>query len=103
MNNTFLTAANAFTVGSTEIFESTFLKDGILWDMTGATVRLKFADPNGAISIFAAFNTYLGGAQVSWTVPNIPGRWIRAWDITDSAGIRQVSKPMPFDVISSPI
>jgi hypothetical protein len=103
LNNILLSSANQFTVGSTELFELSVTKDGIIWDLTGGTILFKLIDPNSNLIVVSASPTYNGGAQAQWTVPNRPGNWICAWDITDANGVRQISRPIYFIVTSSPI
>jgi hypothetical protein len=102
MNNTLLTSTDLLTVGSTEVFEASVTLNGLLWDLTGANVRLLLVDPNGIVTTLTGTG-YLGGAQVSWTVPNTPGNWVRAWDITDVNGYKQTSLQINFSVVRSPI
>ena len=103
-NNAFSTTGlRTLTVNSIETFEVAPLLNLLPWNMTGGTATLKFTDPNGNNSSVAGTIGPTGyTATATWTVPNTPGLWTRAWDITDAAGIRQVMLPTAFEVVSSP-
>ena len=71
------------------------------WDLTGGSAFLLMTNPIGASFIYTA--TIIGfGASVNWTVLAPIGTWLRAWKVTDAAGIIQISRPFVFTVISSP-
>jgi len=102
MNETFATTGlEAMTVGSTKIFQVQPWLNGLPWDLTGGSARLVLSDPDGINTTLTA-SIVNGGAQVSWTVPLPAGSWLRAWDLTDASGRRQISLPIAFTVVSSP-
>ncbi len=89
------------TIGSVESFEQQANLNSLPWDLTAGTVSLLMTDPNGTSYSYPA--TISGGcSQVTWTVVGPVGVWLRAWSTTDSNGIKQVSRPIPFIVASSP-
>jgi hypothetical protein len=100
--NQILSLTTQLTVGSNEIFQLAAFKNGLLWDLTGATILLKMVRPDEVEFSLSPASVYDGGAKVNWTVLDVPGTWIRAWDVTDSGGVRQVSNPITFTVVSSP-
>lgn len=102
MNNALVTTGlQPLCVNSTETFQFQGMLDGLPWDLTSGSATLKLTDPNGNNSSITA--TISGGcAFANWTVVGPAGNWLRAWDIVDATGIRQVSRPIIFAVISSP-
>lgn len=98
------------TTGSTEAFltglapdgTNNLLLNGSPWVLSSASVA--FVDPDGNASAVVATGTN-GGLTwtAAWPVPNTPGDWQRAWRCLDSAGNLQVSQPLPFKVIASPV
>ena len=102
MNNALVTTGiEPLTIGSTEVYVAKPYKGGVPWDLTGGTALLLFTDPNGVTSTLTA-TIASGVASVGWTVVAPIGTWLRAWKLTDAAGIVQVSQPIVFRVISSP-
>lgn len=88
-------------VGSVEVFQLQAFADVLPWNLAGGTVTLNLIDPNGAVYSYPA--TISGGSvRVTWTVLNVTGTWRRSWTITDSSGVHQVSRPIVFEVQSSP-
>jgi hypothetical protein len=82
--------------------------DNLPWNIAAGVVKLLMTDPNGVNTVIGAV---LGPADIlgniytavaSWVVIGPVGAWVRAWDVTDQNGIRQVSRPIVFNVISSP-
>ncbi len=103
MNNSInTTGLIPITVRSTEKFELSAFLNGQQWVLTGGTVNLLLSDPSGNLTTISATPSGVS-ASALWTVPNTPGAWLRAWDVTDASGIRQVSRAIPFTVISSPV
>ena len=89
------------TVNSVDRFELSGFLNGIPWVLTGGTVNLLLVDSLGGTYTFPA--TIAGGtASYTWTVTTPVGLWYRAWDVTDQNGLRQVTRPIPFDVVTSP-
>jgi hypothetical protein len=90
------------TIGSTQTFQCDPLLNGLPWDLSNGSALLILADPSGNETIITA--TVIGvGATASWTVVGPAGTWVRAWQLTDSTGLIQVSQPIPFAVVSSPV
>ncbi len=90
------------TVSSIELFVLQADLDGLPWNFVGGTVNLLFTDPNGNNSSVSATIGADGVPRASWTVPNVVGNWTRAWQCLDSLGVFQVSRPITFNVVSSP-
>jgi len=102
MNSSLVTTGpEEFTVGSTELMQSKAFKGGLLWNLVGGSARLLMTDPDGTDYDLAA-TPQNGGASVGWTVPNVPGTWVRAWKLIDSTGVIQISVPITFRVVLSP-
>jgi hypothetical protein len=102
MNSTLVTTGLVpLTIGSLETFVLQAFNNGLPWDLTGGSATVLMADPQGGSHSYTAA---ISGstARISWTVLPIPGDWRRCWDVTDGSGTRQVSRPIPFTVISSP-
>ena len=91
------------TLGSTYTFKLSVTKDGVIWNLVGATVNLILANPSGIKTTIPAGGPYNGGASANWTAAGLTGEWLRAWDVTDAGGVRVISDPIGFNVISSPI
>ena len=89
------------TVNSIELFQHQGILNGQVWDLTGGSATLRMADPDGTTYAYAC-TIASGNAFYTWTVLNVPGTWVRAWDVTDAQGRRQVSRPLVFEVIASP-
>ncbi len=99
------TGLTPLTINSNETFQLQPFANGLVWDLTGGAATLRMVDPNGVTYSYVA--PIVGppggaGAQYTWTVLSPAGDWKRAWDITNAAGTRQVTRPIPFTVISSP-
>lgn len=89
-------------LGSQETFELRPILGGLPWLLQGGTVTLSLADPQGNVTVIAAtVGAY--NALAPWTVAGLVGGWTRAWTVTDSTGLKQVSRPIAFDVLSSPV
>jgi hypothetical protein len=102
--NQLIYSEEIFTIGSSEIFQLRAYKDGLLWDLTGASIVLKIAKPDGTIINLSPLSVYNGGATVGWTVIGPASKdWYAAWDITDAQGVRQISPPIRLTIESSPI
>jgi hypothetical protein len=75
-------------------------KDGVAWDLTGATVTLTFHKPNGGTFERAAAVAG-GGATASYTTTtgdlDAAGLWVRVWRVVSGA-IDLRSVPQFFDV-----
>lgn len=113
------TGTRPFTVGSIEVFQEgfnpttgqyTLTLNGQPWNLAGGSATLNFMDPNGNMTSYAATITNGGlTASVTWTVPaptpslNTLGPWARSWKFIDATGITQVSQPLQFAVIASPM
>lgn len=99
-----------YVVGNTHMFLLTALKDGVIWDLTLATVTLDFVRPpdaNGNRSSFTVNATVISGpagtAQFT-TLPNptptlnVSGMWERWWHVV-VGGIDMRYGPLRFDVV----
>ncbi len=95
------TGPTRYFVGSSIQFQLDAELNQLPWDLTGGSGSLKMTAPDASTVTISA--TIQGrGAVAAWTVSNIPGVWVRAWDVTDSTGVRQVSEPITFEVVVSP-
>lgn len=98
------TGQTPLTIGSIETFQASAFKNGLPWDLTGGVVNLILEDPSGSQTTISG--TISGnGATATWTVTgpeNTSSGWRRAWSITDAAGVKQISRPISFNVIASP-
>lgn len=76
------------TKGSTHRFQLTATKDGVVWDLTGATVTLYLIDTAGVQTNYTATisDPTAGVAyyDVSTSVLNQSGQWARAWRVVQS-------------------
>ncbi len=76
-------------VGDDHDFGVAVEKDGVVWDITGASVKLYLRDPSGnwSTAYTATVSDGPGGLahyQVDETVLDEVGYWIRQWEITKS-------------------
>lgn len=89
------------TIGSTKTFLYQGYLGGVPWNLAGGSGSLKMVDPNGVAYSYPV-QIAGGDAFVVWTVLPPGGTWLRAWDVTDANGVRDVSPPIAFAVASSP-
>jgi hypothetical protein len=95
------TGLEPLTIGSSRTFELLILRDGVFWNLTGGSGHLLMTAPDGSsLSLPVVIQNSV--AVVNWTVVGPVGAWKRAWDVTDATGVREVTQPVAFDVISSP-
>ena len=98
------TGLRPLTINSTELFECSPWLNGQPWSLSGGSAILKLADPSGNLTTIPGTLLAGGyGATAPWTVIGPIGQWARAWVLTDGLGIIQVSEPISFEVVSSPI
>ena len=104
MNNTLVTTGLIpLTIGSTETFQLSPFLNGLPWPLLGGTINLLLTDPQGNNYNFPAGVLGTGyGASFTWLVAPPTGTWTRAWKVVDANGVIQVSRPIVFNVISSP-
>lgn len=101
--------ANSLVVGSTYRFtpneDGGITKDGDVWDLSSATVKIYFRRPDG--TSFSATATVssgpLGLAYYDCSTDDLDtaGEWTRTWEVTDGAVVQRLG-PIPFAVIDSP-
>lgn len=89
-------------VGNTQDFTLYAKKDGVVWDITGATVLLSLRKPDGTIlgPFTAIISNGPGGIahyQVDNTVLDIEGDWSREWKVSKS-GVEIRTKIINFTV-----
>lgn len=89
-------------VGNTHNFKLTAKKDGVIWDISGATITLSLRKPDGTIlSPFSASITNgplgLANYQVADTVLDTAGDWARQWKV-EKSGVELKTKIIPFTV-----
>lgn len=95
------TGLTPLVVGSVEKFQLQAFTNNLPWDLTGGTVNLLVADPSGTVTTYPA-TIAGGGAYYNFTIVGPAGSWARAWSCVDSSGIKQISRPIPFNVVTSP-
>ncbi len=102
MNSAIVTTGpEEFTIGSTEVFQAKPIKSGLPWNLAGGSGNLLLTDPNGQSYVLPV--TVDGfTARRAYTIATPAGTWVRAWDLTDATGVRQISRPLTFSVIVSP-
>jgi hypothetical protein len=99
--NVVTTGLVPLVIGSIETFVHSVVLNGIPDSLAGGTATLTLQDPAGNQTILAA--SIVGSvAQATWTVTAPVGNWTRAWTWTDANGVHQVSRPIPFSVVTSP-
>lgn len=89
-------------VGSTIDFTLNAKKDGVVWDITGATVLLYLRKPNGTVldAFTATVSNGPGGIahyQVADTVLNTEGDWARQWKV-EKSGVELKTRIVNFTV-----
>lgn len=89
------------TIGSVDTFTLRPGLNGLPWDLTLGKATLIMTDPGGNQFSYPA-QIQGSTAMFTWIVTGPPGTWLRAWDVTDANGKRQISRPIAFAVISSP-
>ncbi len=103
MNSALVTTGPSFyTIGSQKVFRLSAYDNGLAWDLTGGSAYLLFTAPSGATFNVTATISGRGAVVPGWSVPNIPGTWVRSWLAVDAAGLTQFSEPISFEVITSP-
>lgn len=90
-------------VGNTYIFRLTATKDGVIWDLTGASVKFGLVSSSGVLSTkTATITNAVGGIAEYVSVVsdlNAAGIWIRSWQIEQGALVQE-SVPLSFAVIA---
>ena len=80
-------------------------KDGVVLNLTGATVTLLMRDPSGTLHTKAATITSASDGNVRYdtAVTDIitPGPWRRAWRV-QKGNLDLISLPISFTVVASP-
>lgn len=89
--------------GNTYKFRLTASKDGVLWDITGATVKIGFKLPDGTTLVKTATITNAVGGVAEYTSLTTdiatPGIWALSWEVTQGA-ITQEYIPTSFIVVA---
>lgn len=99
-------AQATITTASTFEFLLTATKNGVVWDLSGATVTIFFQQPDG-INLAGKPATILvpaaGTASYVTTTTDItiPGQWYVCWQVSQ-AGVVINSKPIPIFVVDVP-
>ena len=98
-------AASPLTVGSVYRFRLTAKKDGVVWNLTGATVQLLLRNPSGTTTTYAATLTEPTEGIADYTSStgdlSVIGGWRRSWKVTQGTVI-QNSLPVSFSVQAAP-
>lgn len=91
-----------FTIGSTYKWSPTFLKDGSIFDLSGASISINFRGPNNVLSSFAMTITGINLATYTnaTTLFTIAGQWYRSYTISVGGVVLQ-SKGIEFQVYPS--
>lgn len=88
-------------MGNTYRFMLTAKKDGEIWPLTGATIKLFLQDPSGNVDSHDAtiLDADAGTAYYDSSVGDLDqrGRWKRSWEISQS-GVVQECDPIRFIV-----
>ena len=100
-----VTTADALTVGSTYDFILNAKKDGVTWNITGATVTVVFRKPDASQVTRSATVTDgpNGVAAYAGTTTDLDviGGWRRTWRVVLGAiDLRYI--PIPFSVQAAP-
>ena len=97
--------AASLIVSTTPRFQLTALKDGVVWDLTLATVSLFLRKPDGTVlSKEATVNNALAGqARYDAVIDDLDqaGLWTRSWRVTENFVVLE-SPPISFAVQDSP-
>ncbi len=99
-------ASGPVVVGSTYLWRTKFLRDGAIYDLTGATITISFQPPSGAVQTFSMSpsSPTEGIAEYTNTTALFTGtqdaQWNRSYKVTKS-GIVLESQPIPFKVYRS--
>jgi hypothetical protein len=92
------------TVGSTHRFRplSGFKKDGVVWDITGATVTIIFTKPDGTqVTKSATLVTPGSGIAEYVTLTadfDVAGTWYYKWRVVQGS-VDLATEPIPFAVV----
>lgn len=97
---------NTLTVGSQYRFQAALKKNGLVWDLTGATVTLEFKRPDGTTFSRSAslLNATAGVVYYDSAVADLDvagTTWTRAWKVTLNSKVNYTT-PIGFTVVSSP-
>jgi len=104
-------AVGPVVVGSTYLWSPTFLKDGAIYDLTGATATVNFLDPNGNVYTFTmVIPTPTNGKALYqnltslFTIVGESGsqfaQWYRSYKVVVGSVVLE-SAPIPFPVYKS--
>jgi len=94
----------SLTVGSTYEFTLIANKDGVPWDLTGATLTLYLHDPNGVVSAKSASLGSSANVAVYDSLTSdlyVAGTWTRTWRVQHN-GLDVKSRPKIFEVLQAP-
>lgn len=98
-------AENSLVLGSTYNFKLTAKKDGVVWNITSATVNLYLKKPTGTILTKTATVTSGSSGIAEFTCStsdlDTAGIWSRSWKVTEGSTVQE-SAPILFVVVDSP-
>lgn len=102
MNSSLVTTGSqAFPIGVMVDFQASAKQNGIFWDLTGGRATLLLTDSAG--NTYSSTGTIIGSSAIaSFIIPNVPGKMVRAWQLTDGNGVIELSLPIAFTVVASP-
>lgn len=96
---------DVLTAGSTHRFKMAAKKNGVVWDLTAATVTLKLRKPDGSrVSRAALILSAVGGTayfDCDTLELTLTGDYERSWRV-QQGGIDITCLPISFSVIDSP-
>lgn len=100
-----MAVASVLSLGSTYLFtpNPAILKDGAVWDLTGATVTIIFTPPSPAAA-FTRTATITDAAagvasyQCTTTDLNASGAWARQWHVVQGSIDIKIEPPISFTV-----
>lgn len=97
--------ADTLTVSSTYLWKLTATKDGVAWNLTGATVTLLLRRPDGTTATKTATVVNAAGGVAEYTGLttdlDVSGSWTRTWRVVQS-NIDVRSVPQRFLVKDTP-
>jgi hypothetical protein len=96
------TGIKPFAVGSVEQFQLRVDLNGLPHSLAGGSATISFQDPNNNVTGPFAASIVGDDAFYTYTIVSPLGTWTRSWTWIDSAGVKQVSLPIQFVVLSSP-
>ena len=101
-----MATAGPIVAGSTYKWSPTFIKDGVIYDLTGATIIVSFLPPTGSAQTFSMSILSASAGTATYTnlttlfTNALAGQWSRSYRVTLS-GVVLESKEIAFQVYRS--